>query len=43
MSSEAQGDADLTLHEITSVVTDLHGVAPKSVTLDSHLAEEARS
>jgi 1-acyl-sn-glycerol-3-phosphate acyltransferase len=39
MPSEAPSDADLVLREVASVLTDLHGGVPRSVTLDSDLAE----
>lgn len=39
MPPEASSDAGLVLREVTSVVTDLHGAVPRSVTLDSDLGE----
>jgi acyl carrier protein len=40
MPSEASSDVDLVLRQVASVVTDLHGGVPRSVSLDSDLAEE---
>jgi 1-acyl-sn-glycerol-3-phosphate acyltransferase len=40
MAFEAPSDADLVLREVVSVVTDLHGGVPRSVALDSDVAEE---
>ncbi len=39
MPSETSSDADLVLDEVGSVLTDLHGAVPGSVTLDSDLVD----